>query len=100
MVSFTVHKRITVDGAMTHPFFAPVVDLLQDNTKEMQHGLVMNIVPKKRDIKQKKELCQKVISCDLFVLIPNRLWRRSIITLVNTALQQAFKLHLQEEAHF
>jgi mitogen-activated protein kinase 1/3 len=60
MIAFTVEKRITVDASLAHPYLESVVDLLQDNTKEMSRGLVMNIVPKKRDTKQKKELCQKV----------------------------------------
>lgn len=62
MVAFTVEKRITVDASLAHGYFESVADLLRDNTKEMSRGLVMNIVPKKRDVKQKKELCQKVCS--------------------------------------
>ena len=77
MVAFTVDKRITVDASLAHCYFESVADLLRDNTKEMPRGLVMNIVPKKRDVKQKKELCQKVCSHPSLlhskpILIPSR----------------------------
>jgi hypothetical protein len=106
MIAFTVQKRVTVDEALAHPYLEPVADLLQDNTKEMPRGLVMNIVPKKRDNKQKKELCQKVppslpslwlsLSLDLCLSLSlclslclltslGRSWKRSTSTLRSTA---------------
>jgi hypothetical protein len=82
MIAFTVERRITVDASLAHGYFESVADLLRENTKEMSRGLVMNIVPKKRDVKQKKELCQKVgLPLSLSLLLPrltspHRSWRR------------------------
>ncbi len=60
MITFTVSKRILVRDALSHCYFDPVRDLLTDNNFTMAEGLIMNIVPKKRDVKQKQELCRKV----------------------------------------
>eukprot|EP00604_Paraphysomonas_vestita_P002624 CAMPEP_0174817996 /NCGR_PEP_ID=MMETSP1107-20130205/585_1 /TAXON_ID=36770 /ORGANISM="Paraphysomonas vestita, Strain GFlagA" /LENGTH=329 /DNA_ID=CAMNT_0016029267 /DNA_START=1013 /DNA_END=2002 /DNA_ORIENTATION=+ len=61
MISFTVPNRITVQEVLDHSYFDSVRPQLQENDITMPKGLVMNIIPKKRDIKQKRELCQKIM---------------------------------------
>lgn len=63
MLTFNPKKRISIDNALLHPFLASVRDEADINAAVMGGGgLEMDIEPRRGDVKQKKDIGNKIMA--------------------------------------